>query len=79
MELRLTPELAARLSRLAAQQGREVQALAQESIERLVDYDEWFIREVEKGLASADRGETLTHEEVGERLERLIAEKRVTR
>ena len=31
--------------------------------------------EVEKGLASADRGELLTHEEVGTRLEKLIAEK----
>jgi predicted transcriptional regulator len=41
-----------------------------------VDYDEWFIREVENGLASADQGPLLTHEEVGERLEKLIAEKR---
>jgi predicted transcriptional regulator len=49
--------------------------LAQEAIEHFVDYDEWFIREVEKGLAQIDRGELLTHEEVGARLERLIAEK----
>lgn len=28
--------------------------LAQEAIERFVDYDEWFINEVEKGLATAD-------------------------
>ena len=40
-----------------------------------VDYDEWFIREVEKGLASADRGALLTHEQVGARLERLLAGK----
>jgi hypothetical protein len=47
----------------------------QEAIARFVDYDEWFFREVEKGLASADRGDLLTHEEVGTRLEKLIAEK----
>jgi predicted transcriptional regulator len=39
----------------------------------------WFIREVEKGLASADRGELLTHEDVGARLEKLIAEKQAHR
>ncbi len=44
-----------------------------------MDYDEWFIREVEKGVAAADSGELLTHEEVGTRLERLLAEKRSSR
>jgi hypothetical protein len=28
-----------------------------------------------KGLASSDRGELLSHEEIGTRLEKLIAEK----
>jgi hypothetical protein len=27
-----------------------------EAVERLVNYDEWFLREVEKGLAAAARG-----------------------
>jgi predicted transcriptional regulator len=40
-----------------------------------VDHDEWFIREVEKGIESADRGELLSHEEVGARLGKRIAEK----
>jgi predicted transcriptional regulator len=75
MEVHLTPDVQAKLSRIAAEQGRDTEAIAQEAIERFVDYDEWFIREVEKGLASADRGELLTHEEVGTRLEKLIAEK----
>jgi len=56
-----------------------MEAIAQEAIERVVDYDGWFIREVEKGLASADRGDLLTHEEVGARLERLLAEKQALR
>lgn len=74
MELHLSPDVQAKLTRLAAEQGRDMEALAHEAIARFVDYDEWFIREVEKGLASADRGELLTHEEVGTRLEKLIAE-----
>ena len=75
MEVNLTPALEARLAQLAAQQGRDTEALAREAIERLVDYDEWFVGEVEKGLAAADRRELLSHEEVGERLERLLHEK----
>ena len=75
MEVHLNPDLQARLTHLAAQQGRETEALAREAIERLVDYDEWFIREVEKGLTQIDQGEVLTHEEVGDRMERRLAEK----
>jgi predicted transcriptional regulator len=74
MEVHLTPNVQAKLNRLAAAQGRDMDALAQEAIARFVDYDEWFIREVEKGSASADQSELLTHEEVGARLEKLIAE-----
>jgi predicted transcriptional regulator len=55
MEVRVTPDLEAKLARLAAERGRDTQALVQEAIERLVDYDEWFLREVENGLAAADR------------------------
>ena len=65
MELNLTPELQAKLSRLAAEHGRDTQALAQEAIERFVDYDEWFLCEVEKGLAAADRGEFVEQEDIG--------------
>ena len=75
MEVHLEADLQAKLSRLAASQGRNTETLVQEAIARFVDYDEWFIREVEKGLASADQGQLLTHEEVGARLEKLIAEK----
>ena len=65
MEVNLTPELQAKLSRLSAERGRDAQALVQEAIERFVDYDEWFLREVEKGLAAPDRGELIEHEDIG--------------
>ena len=42
----------------------DTQRLAQEAIERFVDYDEWFLREVEVGLAAADRGEFIEHEDI---------------
>jgi predicted transcriptional regulator len=55
------------------------ETLVQEAIARLVDYDEWFIHEVQKGLAAADKSDFLSHEEVGGRLEKLIAEKQALR
>ncbi len=76
MDIHLNPDLQAKLAKLAAQRGRDPETLAKEAIERFVDYDEWFIEEVEKGLAQIERGEVLTHEEVGVRLEKLLSEKR---
>jgi len=64
MEVNLSPELEAKLKRKAADQGRDSQSLVREAVERLVSYDEWFINEVEKGLAAAERGEFVDHEEV---------------
>ena len=73
MEVNLDSGLYARLTHLAAQQGRESEALAREAIERLVDHDEWFIPEVDKGLAQIGQGKVLTHEQVGERIEKRLA------
>lgn len=75
MEVHVSPELQAKLAHLAAVQGRDTDTLVQEAIRRLVDYDEWFVGEVEKGLAQIARGEVLTHEEVGARVERMLTEK----
>jgi predicted transcriptional regulator len=65
MEVYLAPGLQAKLTRLANAQGRDSQALVQEAVERLVDYDDWFLQEVEKGLSAADRGKFLEHEDIG--------------
>ena len=75
MEVHLAPDLQAKLLRVAAERGRDAETLAKEAIERFVDYDEWFISEVEKGLAQIERGEVLTHEAVGARMEKLLIDK----
>ena len=40
--------------------------------EQLADYDAWFRRKVRRNLEELDRGEFLTHEEVGDRLKRMF-------
>jgi predicted transcriptional regulator len=64
MEVRLNPDLQAKLSRMATQQGRDAETLVLEAVERLVDYDGWFLQEVDKGLAAADQGEFIEHDAV---------------
>ena len=74
MEVTLSADLQAKLARVAYERGTEPQALAQEAIERLVDYDDWFLREVVTGLAQVERGQTVSHGEVGTRLEQRLTE-----
>jgi predicted transcriptional regulator len=69
MEVHFTVELQAKLTRLAAEQGRNTEALVLEAVERFVNFDEWFMREVEKGLEAAERGEFVEHEEIGKLIE----------
>ena len=64
MEVPFRPDLQSKLSRLAAQQGRPTESLVVEAVERMVNYGEWFLREVQNGLAAADRGELRDHDEV---------------
>ncbi len=64
MEVRLKADLQEKLTRLATEQGRDSESLVVEAVERLVNYDEWYLQEVEKGLAAADRGELIDHEDV---------------
>ena len=79
MEVNLSPDLEGKLSQAASRRGISADALIREAIERAVDYDDWFIREVEKGLAQIDAGQVLTHDAVGARLEQKLAEHRPRR
>jgi predicted transcriptional regulator len=63
-EIRLAPDQEEKLARIAAAQGRKEEALVREAVERLLSYDDWFSREVDKGIAAADRGELLDHNDV---------------
>jgi len=70
MEVPLNSELQEKLGLLAAQQGRTSEALVVEAVERMVTHDQWFLREVEKGLEEADRGDLIDHAEVRRMIER---------
>lgn len=43
-----------------------------EIVEAYLDHDKWFRAEVQKGLAQLDNGESLSHDEVVARIERMF-------
>ncbi len=70
MELHFIPELEAGLARIAAQQGRNTDELVQEVLNRYLERETRFIEAVQKGIACADRGDLLEHDEVVARIEK---------
>jgi predicted transcriptional regulator len=69
MTIHLTPELGAKLHDIARRTGRDVNAIAQEALERFVAHEAWFLEQVEEGLAQIDGGQLLDHDEVIARVE----------
>ena len=74
MELPLSPELEGKLAAAASRRGVSAEALAQETLERALDYDDWFVREVEVGLAQVEARRTMDDEAAGERVAKKLAE-----
>jgi predicted transcriptional regulator len=72
MEMHFTPELEARLTHAAAQQGRNPDELAQEILARYFEEEARFVEAVTRGEDALQRGEYLTHEQVGQRLQRFL-------
>ena len=72
MEVHLTPEQEAELNKLATRKGRNANELAQEVIGFYLEHEARFIVAVKRGLESLDRGEYVSHEEVGARIDRLF-------
>ncbi len=72
MEVHLSPDKEARLHQFATRTGKDAAQVVEEAVDRMIEYDERFIAAVEEGRASARRGDLLEHEEVVERIERLL-------
>jgi len=72
MEVRFARELEEKLARSAAQQGRKPEELVEEVVSRYFDQEDRFLEAVKTGEEALNRGEYLTHEEVGRRLARFL-------
>jgi predicted transcriptional regulator len=72
MEISLTPEVEARLARIASEEGKGAGQVVQELVANYLEHDERFRREVRKGLASLDASRFVPHEEVRREMERIL-------
>ena len=72
MEVAFTPELEAKLAQFAARQGRNPDELVQQVVSRYFDEENRFVDAVDRGEKALLSGEFLTHEQVGQRLERFL-------
>ena len=72
MEVHFSPDMEARLQQLASRSGQDAEQFVKDTIGRLLDNHARFIAGVQKGIEQADRGEFVEHDEVKDRINRLL-------
>jgi predicted transcriptional regulator len=72
MEIHLTADQQAKLAQLANDKGCDSDTLAQEAIDYYLEQESRFIEAVNLGEAELERGDYLTHEEVGARIQQMF-------
>jgi predicted transcriptional regulator len=71
--VRLDDDTLARVGQMAEAMDRPRAWLMAEAIKQYVSREEWFIREVEKGVQAADEGRLVDHTEIKSKWERKRA------
>jgi predicted transcriptional regulator len=61
----ISPERKAALEEYARTHGKDPAQVADDALAKYLDYESWFANAVAEGLAAANRGEFIEHEEVG--------------
>lgn len=72
MEVHFNPETEADLKRVASKNGCGAEQMVLEIVQNYLNHDQWFRAEVQKGLEQLDRGESVGHDEVIARIERMF-------
>ncbi len=66
--IRLDDDTLARLDSLAEYRNCSRASLIKEAVDKYLEYDAWFLAEVQKGLDEANAGKLVSHENVKEGL-----------
>lgn len=72
MDVPLQPEKEAQLTQIAEQRGLRPQELVEEVLSSYLEDDRHFVEAVNIGIAAADRGDFVDHEEVGKKLRQIL-------
>jgi predicted transcriptional regulator len=68
--VRLDEGIIGRVDHLAGELSRSRSWVIKQAIERFLEYEEWFVREVKDGLKEVERGEIATDDEVADRFQK---------
>lgn len=72
MTIDLTPEQEALVLDTAAHEGKSVGELVTDTLRWFAHKEQADRESIERGIQQADRGEFLSHEEVGRRIEHML-------
>lgn len=72
ISLRMDDEKIERIDRLAAEIGRSRAWVLNQAVDHYLNYEEWFVGQVQEGIADAESGNTSPHEQVMAQLRRKI-------
>jgi len=72
ISLRMDDEKIDRIDRLAAEVGRSRAWVLNQAADHYLAYEEWFVAQVQEGIADAKSGNTFPNEQVMARLRRKI-------
>jgi predicted transcriptional regulator len=73
MDIDLTPEEEEQLAAIAKHEGTDEKAVVKALVARRIEEEARFLAAVQEGIASADRGELIPHEQVMAEMELLFA------
>ncbi|WP_028577165.1 CopG family ribbon-helix-helix protein [Desulfomicrobium escambiense] len=62
--VRFEQETLARLDQIAASLGRPRSWVINDAVTKYLEYEVWFLEEVQRGLDAAEHGDLVTHDEV---------------
>ena len=72
MEVHFAPDVESRLQQVAQANGKDAEQLVKDTIARMLERQALFVAGVNKGIAQADRGELIDHDDVANRITRLF-------
>ena len=72
MEVHFTPLTEAQLKQFAERKGKNVSQVVEETISDMLARRALFLEAVDRGIASADRGDLIDHDDVVNQMNRLL-------
>lgn len=72
MEVHFAPDTEAQLREFAASKGKGAAQVVEETVAHMLQRQAQFFEGVDRGIAAAERGDLIDHDEVLMRIERLF-------